>query len=280
MHSVAITLHALKAELAAGREVAFSVPLHNPRDGERQFVDGIWMPVSGTFAGGHAMLMVGYNDSRQAFIVKNSWGLNSAGRAEPSGADQDGDGFIEVSYDWVPHISEAYSVLETRDPASWQNQQVLLGRWQAEFDTSVQRADLAAYHIPGAFPASALSGQTDRRIGTLYSDDAGTFRVNGSFTVTSNRRELHASFGTDAINNSYDVTAGGYDIDAYVFSHDPDTMAGWVKDPDGATTPFYASLQDYPTMTPARAGAVSVTASDYLGQWRFSDDGVEGVRPL
>ena len=38
--------------------------------------DYIWNSASGSQGGGHAMLVVGYDDSRSAFKVLNSWGLN------------------------------------------------------------------------------------------------------------------------------------------------------------------------------------------------------------
>lgn len=303
-----ITLDELRAELAAGREIAFGVNLSRPnpcqvcdedgceplpegddcyqtqrREIDEQFIGGVWRPLP-TDWGGHAMLMVGYDDSRRVFIVKNSWGRDGSGRGQPIEADRDADGFIEMSYDWLPRILEASWVLETRAISSWRdtNQQVLLGRWRAEFDNFVHRADLAAYHIPDAFPASSLSGQTDRRIGTLYSYDAGAFRINGQFIVSPDRREMNAFFGTNAINDTYNTTAGGHEIDAYVFSNDDKTMAGWVTDPRDSDlqTPFYASLNDYPAMTAARASASSVAAEDYLGRWQLSDDGVEGALDL
>ena len=38
------------------------------------YVDGVYSYVSGPYLGGHAVLLVGYNDNEQCFIVKNSWG--------------------------------------------------------------------------------------------------------------------------------------------------------------------------------------------------------------
>jgi hypothetical protein len=290
-----ITLEALKAELAAGREVAFGVALTRPRacdelpagdpcfteqrrEEREQFRDGIWRPLP-TDWGGHAMLMVGYDDTRRVFIVKNSWGRDDSGRGRPIEADPDRDGFVEMSYDWLPRIYEALTVLETRDPSAWAatNPQVLLGRWQAEFDSFVERADLAVYHLPGAFPATALSGQTDRRLGTLYSDNAGAFRVNGAVTVTPSRRFIDASFGSNAINDRYDATSPGYRIQAHVLGNEPGTMAGWVGDISGSgATPFFASLEGYPAMRAARTGG-STAAEDYLGAWAFSDDTRSGT---
>ena len=38
------------------------------------YSEGIYSYVSGGYLGGHAVLLVGYNDDEQYFIVKNSWG--------------------------------------------------------------------------------------------------------------------------------------------------------------------------------------------------------------
>jgi hypothetical protein len=38
------------------------------------YKNGVYSYTSGTFQGGHAILIVGYDDAAQCFIVKNSWG--------------------------------------------------------------------------------------------------------------------------------------------------------------------------------------------------------------
>jgi C1A family cysteine protease len=38
------------------------------------YSEGVYSYVSGSYLGGHAVLIVGYNDNEQCFIVKNSWG--------------------------------------------------------------------------------------------------------------------------------------------------------------------------------------------------------------
>jgi len=272
VRSVPLTLDGIRTELAAGREVAFGVKITRPAEGsdEVAFADGIWLALTEEY-GAHGMLIVGYDDERETFLVKNSWGRDSEGRGWPTGADLDADGFIEMSYDWVPHIYEAFSVLETRDPATWLNQQALIGRWKADLDTFVGHADLAAYHIPGAFPSESLSGARDFRIGTLYSNDAGAFRVNGYF----GDRTMRAWFGTNAINDSYDLISGGQEIHAYVYSQDPTTMAGWVTDHTAGDreSPFFATTDTVYSSRAARADATTTEAVDYTGAWVLYDDG-------
>ena len=38
------------------------------------YIGGIYKYVTGKLEGGHAILIVGYDDASQYFIVKNSWG--------------------------------------------------------------------------------------------------------------------------------------------------------------------------------------------------------------
>ncbi|HEV2262573.1 MAG TPA: C1 family peptidase [Candidatus Rubrimentiphilum sp.] len=58
----------------------------------------------GTDEGGHAMTIVGYDDSMQAFKVMNSWGTN-----------WENSGFFWVSYSWVlnnPVMSDLYVLID------------------------------------------------------------------------------------------------------------------------------------------------------------------------
>ncbi|MFO7546202.1 MAG: C1 family peptidase, partial [Trueperaceae bacterium] len=110
-----INLANLKQALADGREVVFSVILTKPAEGDTEYVDGVWFPTSDDW-GGHAMVMVGYDDATSSFLVKNSWGLETGtGRGQPAAADLDADGFIRMSYSWVPKIREALTVTAVRD---------------------------------------------------------------------------------------------------------------------------------------------------------------------
>lgn len=269
-----INLANLKQALAEGREVVFSVILTKPAAGDTEYVDGVWLPTSDDW-GGHAMVMVGYDDATNSFLVKNSWGLESGtGRGQPAAADLDADGFIRMSYSWVPKIREALTVTAVRESATWQNQQPFLGDWTMSADyTHLVNVDgqLAIYHLPGAFPSSSLSGAVDRRLGTLYSSN-GDFRVNGSLDMSTGH--LSANFvRPPGQPETYDFSDGTTTIDAYLFSEGKSMMAGWSSR-SGVSVPFYATLDGSLAGSPADTD-VGTDAEDYLGTWRFLDDGVE-----
>lgn len=64
--------------------------------------DKYWKPSAGdaTNAGGHAMVVVGYNDGRQAFEVMNSWGKNWGN-----------EGFMWIKYkDFIKYCKYAYQL--------------------------------------------------------------------------------------------------------------------------------------------------------------------------
>jgi len=293
VRAVTRTVAAIQDELAAGREVAFGVGLTRPRDckdgdadlpegdpcyAERdadvvaQFAGGVWHPLE-TASGGHAMLIVGYDDAIRAFIVKNSWGReDDSGRGRPVEAAAGTTGFIYMSYDWISRIDDAYSVLESRDPAAWQNRQLFLGKWHVETDIAMERADLAAYHLPGAFPSSALSGQTDRRVGTLYTSDRA-YRVNGLIGGNT----IYAQLDSPEIDASYDELNGETRVVA--IRVDDDTLAGWTYQPDDfdAREPFFATTRDYPAMQFARETAGNPAPLDIFGSWRIVGAGLDGV---
>lgn len=75
---VSQTLDDMKAILAGGEPFVFGISVYDSFESEAVATSGIVpMPAqSESMIGGHAMLAVGYDDARQAFIVRNSWGAD------------------------------------------------------------------------------------------------------------------------------------------------------------------------------------------------------------
>ena len=61
---------------------------------------GIYDSISGSFIGGHAMCIVGYDDSERVVKIVNSWGTRWGE-----------DGFLRISYDIWPRLATRSSAV-------------------------------------------------------------------------------------------------------------------------------------------------------------------------
>jgi hypothetical protein len=261
-----------KTQLAGGHEVAFGVHLTK----HSKTVNGVWMPGDTVFDG-HAMLMVGYDDSKQAFLLKNSWGT-AVGDS----------GYYWFSYNWVttevvfndnkvpPYkvlpIQYAAVVLGVAPPNSpTPPEQRLLGRWSVDHDGLHGRLDI--YHIPGLFSANDLHGHADYRLGTYFGPDNVARRVNG--VITGNQLEAYIDWsnsGSRAVDDLSGLHFTGLTMRDSL--DDPTYLAGsYVDNRDGRTYGFYGHKGGY--LQPTPAPAPSLTA--YLGTWETNLDGTWGI---
>lgn len=96
----------LKAFLATKHPVLFGAMIDQ---GFQEAKEGhIWNRKAGALLGGHAMVLVGYDDAKNAFRVQNSWGAAWGGS---------GTGWID--YDWFQKlVDEAYIGVRDAGPAS------------------------------------------------------------------------------------------------------------------------------------------------------------------
>ncbi|NPV90274.1 MAG: hypothetical protein HPY50_05845 [Firmicutes bacterium] len=254
-------LNYYKNVLAAGYDIAFSANIMDP---DPTPDDYIWNPGKKKI-GGHAMLMVGYDDDRQCFIVKNSWGYDSILE----------NGFTLFSYDWVTagHITEAgYITSVITNPNEYTRpEQRFLGRWK--MDNDGWKGTLDIYHVPGFFqndwPREDKFGTSDKRIGTYYDDQGKAYRVNGS--IEGNRIEFFIDF--DQPNLKFDEVRGKRFI-GYLFGWEPTLMAGTMAS-DGQPYGFYATKEDY--FSGAGAAGDGIKPSDFAGVWDMDHDGWKGT---
>jgi len=72
-HWVAKSVETLKSELCTYGPLIVSMRVYKDFF---SYYRGIYSYVKGPYRGDHAILLVGYNDAEQYFIVKNSWGLS------------------------------------------------------------------------------------------------------------------------------------------------------------------------------------------------------------
>jgi hypothetical protein len=79
----------LEVLVALGHDVVFDIALASSA---HQNSDYVWTPDDGaTPGGGHSMLIVGYNRSKQYFIVRNSWGYDTSCHE---------GGYVRMCYDY------------------------------------------------------------------------------------------------------------------------------------------------------------------------------------
>ncbi len=261
-----------KAALAAGREVMVGLTLKVNFDANNRLIDaqpndGIWQPGTQE-VGGHEMLLVGYDDRERSLLFKNSWGKNSKGQAFPTLADQDSDGFVKLSYDWITQglVIEASSITEVGSlNNTWDgdtNPQLFLGRWKVQLEDTLGTLDI--YNLP----KSKNSGWY--RLGTYFTNNAA-YRVNG--TVNNNKLE----FSLDRDNPNQDgYSIKGQRFVAHLFTNNHNEMAGTSFDEgDAQHHPFraYKNNSDFYGGVPA---SQTLEAGSYLGQWFMDRNGQRG----
>jgi hypothetical protein len=239
-----------KAELAAGREIAFDVSLTGPDPTPN---DGVWDPGPMPL-GTHAMLMVGYDDVKQAFWVKNQWGTGA---------------FDLFSYGWVTggRVLTAATILDVADPytpfGTFENNQLTLGRWNLDFDG--WRGELDIYRLPGDGSPPA----PDRRIGTYFGPDGVARRVNG--TISGNRLDFYVDWN----NPNLAFTAlQGMHFTTYVYGAEKTAMAGMMTNTDGSRWEVTAQKGQWLTGVPRSPGVLAPSA--YSGRWSLDTDGTKG----
>jgi hypothetical protein len=237
-----------RSQLACGREVAILFDFTSGSD-----VAGVWQPGPAA-PGQHAMLIAGYDDGRDAFLVKNSWG---------------GTSLIWFGYEWARRglIREAAVILAVAPPGRpfgvFDNPQLFLGRWNLDHDG--WRGLLDIYRLPRP-PGSS---DPDLRVGTYFGPDGQPRRVNA--TIEGNRID----FVIDWDHPDLSVSAlQGLRFTGYLFSWQPGVLAGTMLDNrDGRTYAFHATKR---VAWAGTGNALPVDFSSYLGSWAFDHDGWNG----
>lgn len=182
----------IEAELAAGREVVWDFLVPKTLTGSRWVVD---LKNTG-FDGGHSVLIVGYDRTKQEFLIKNSW----------KGASR-----VRATYEFVrKYGTGAVAITEVTKPRKWE-ELAGLGRWYVEIDG--KKGVLDVYHMPGMaknnFAQFKLTGtdgkvMADHRVGTFFLDGSPlkAYRVNG----TLHKDGVSIEIDWENPNQKYDAT--------------------------------------------------------------------------
>jgi hypothetical protein len=165
--------------LASGREVGFSLNLHENRDDSGKG-EPVWRYKPGTKGDSinHLMLIIGYDHTRHFFIVKNSWGpTNYTAMKEklaPNWTDVEKyNGYTLVDYNYLAVCSEAGYIKTVAPVGSPQfAAQRALGQWQVTFNHKNTKV------MSGVLAWRRNANATGTRIGDLLTEDGEQFRVN------------------------------------------------------------------------------------------------------
>jgi hypothetical protein len=128
--------------------------------------------------GGHVLLLIGFNRTRQVFMAKNSWGEGA---------------FIEIAYSNDPTftINSGWYIEDVVDPTFVQNEACWLGNWRVTLGDSSFRMLLRRAE-DFASPGSAT------KLGTAYLGD-GPHDVNGQFHDNGASIELYVAPSTASV---------------------------------------------------------------------------------
>lgn len=209
------------------------------------YLSGVYSYVTGTYQGGHAIQLVGYDDSTQSFILKNSWGT---GWGEA--------GFFKVAYSQLtssPRILySTFYAFNTTNPVN-----------PPQPDTTNPTVSITS-------PAngSIVSGNVD--IGASASDNVGIskveFYVNSNLVNTDTSAPYSYSWNTASVaNGSVALSAIAYDTaNNKGSSAMVNVTVNNVSDTSNPTVTITSPVQGF--KLPARGiVTVSATATDDVG---------------
>lgn len=265
-----------RAILKSEKEIIFAIAIMKPDPTPN---DNVWDPGNKYDESAHAMLMVGYDDDREVFIVKNSWGYN----------DVYEDGYTLMSYDWVTkgYVLAAIFIndIEKYPHINYRTYSYMFGQWNLISDGNrLGRLDVS--HIPDYyqkdFPFDPKKfGTVDNRIGLLTVPDAdnGTtwpdyYRVNGY--ISGSGGSFWLNLGKPSVNNYFEFIGNEYSTS--VFTKHPELMAGYYVVGDKKYG-FYGTKGEYLESVPQSTGN-TIAFADFTGTWELNHDGEIGTLRL
>jgi tachylectin len=149
---------------------------------------------------GHCFLIIGFDDNRRVFLVKNSWGENA---------------FIEYSYDSA--VLGGRYVLDVHPPnAEPQKRALWIGRWQMDHDGWVGEL------VIRRFTDFHVDDSATTKLGSYYRGGK-RYDVNGRSTGDGHSLEFYIADTTSRVAPG---STTGQRFEVHVFSSDPTNAAG------------------------------------------------------
>jgi hypothetical protein len=204
-------------------------------------------------AGGHDMLVVGYDRNAQIFTLKNSKG---------------GTSLINVTYNFVRHcLFAGHYITGVIPPSSAvpQKKAMWIGDWNMDYDGC--RGTMVIRRFTN-FRASNPNAPT--KLGNFYSNGK-RHDVNGYFTENGQNMVFCIA---DTSERIVPGTLTGKLFNTYVFGHDPNNAAGIVGKMASSDTTYGAILsRNVIPGTPSK----SFDKGDWVGTWKMNYDGWNGT---
>jgi len=206
---------------------------------------GIYQYTTGTYAGAHAVLIVGYNDSEQSFSVKNSWG-----------ASWGESGFFRIAYSELTSVTQfgdytiAYQNGSTPPPPSCTysvTQPISTFGYTGGSGNSSVSAGTGC-----AWTASSSAGWI-----TITAGKSGTGNGTVSYTVASNTTTASRTANLNIAGKTFTITQSGAPtviINASAGSNGTISPSGQVAVVAGTSQTF--------KITPAKGYRISSVAVD------------------
>ncbi len=214
------TVEALKNALYAYGPLATTMNVYSDFD---YYQSGVYTHTTGNLRGGHAVLIVGYSDAGQYFIVKNSWGT-----------DWGEDGFFKIAY------SEISSVVEF---GYWTIAYVGIGAPTCLYSVSPASASFTPAGGTGSLSVTASSGCSwtasisDTWL-SITSGSSGTGNGTLNYAIAENgskctRRGLISVAGS-VFTATQATSLAGYDTTCSDFNGDGKTDLFWQHQTAGS----------------------------------------------
>jgi hypothetical protein len=229
----------------------------------------VWNP-KGDLSALHAAVLIGYDDSKQAFLLRNSWGENSA---------------RNFSYDFATlgHISEAaivtaVSPITVKPSGLPNNLSALLGRWLL---TDGMQPGLVSTHGTGLLDIYSLPMAQSKlgRLGTFFAEDGTSYRVNGRFLIDPQNNpnggvEFYIDPSQPDVSPTATIAGGRHYIATHLFEMASENefamMVGNATKPSGDVQSFVLhKTSPLPTSVPVPLSAARSGNTAMIGWWEI-----------
>jgi hypothetical protein len=218
----------------------------------------------------HAAVLIGYDDTKRAFFLRNSWNENTT---------------RNFSYDFATqnHIIEAAIVTDVAPivakPSGLPNNlSALLGRWLL---TDQQQPGLVSTHGTGTLDIYSLPSTPSKlaRLGTFFAEDGTSFRVNGQFVVDpqhnpNGRLEFYIDSSQPNVSPTATTAGGRHYVATHLFEtasfNEFAMMVGNANNPTGDPQSFVLhKTRPLPASVPVPLSAPRSPNMAMIGCWEI-----------